>query len=92
MAAIQNHLQDQPDCVGGNFRLHFDGDSDFARWLTKFYAWIRKRGFYYGDSGISILPAVWRNQAKPAALNILSLLRLPANLRAGVTGPLSGAG
>lgn len=40
--------------VGGNFRLLFDGDSGFACWLTGFYAWIRKRGLYYGDSGVFV--------------------------------------
>ena len=38
--------------AGGNFRLHFDGDDAFSRWLTGFYAWFRERGLYYGDSGM----------------------------------------
>ncbi len=41
-----------PGIVGGNFRVVFDGESDFARWLTDFYAWFRRFGLYYGDSGI----------------------------------------
>jgi|TARA_B100000315_G_scaffold65404_1_gene59366 rSAM/selenodomain-associated transferase 2 len=52
LAAIERQLIDQPACVGGNFRLVFDGDTRFSRWLIKFYAWIRKLGVYYGDSGI----------------------------------------
>ena len=54
LQAIQRHLDDQRDCVGGNFRLHFDGESNFAQWLTRFYGWIRERGLYYGDSGIFV--------------------------------------
>lgn len=43
-----------PDAVGGNFRLLFDGNDDFSRWLEGFYARIRAHGLYYGDSGIWI--------------------------------------
>jgi rSAM/selenodomain-associated transferase 2 len=51
LKAITTHLAN-PEIIGGNFRLIFDGDSDFSRWLTGFYAWIRRLGLYYGDSGI----------------------------------------
>ncbi len=54
LAAVQRVLAENPDAPGGNFRLLFDGDDDFSRWLEGFYAWIRARGFYYGDSGIFI--------------------------------------
>ncbi len=40
--------------VGGNFRLLFDGDSGFSRWLTRTYAWARRHGLYYGDSGVFV--------------------------------------
>ena len=59
LAAIEKHLGDQPDCVGGNFRLLFDGDTAFSRWLIKFYAWIRKHGFYYGDSGVYVRRGIY---------------------------------
>jgi len=36
-----------------------DGDTDFSRWLTGFYAWIRLLGFYYGDSGIFVRRSVY---------------------------------
>ena len=49
---------DDPAVVGGNFRLLFDGDDGFSRWLDGFYAWIRARGIYYGDSGIFVRRAV----------------------------------
>jgi len=45
--------------IGGNFRLVFDGDTRFSRWLTRFCAWIRLLGFYYGDSGIFVRRPVY---------------------------------
>ena len=45
---------EDPDTIGGNFRLLFDGGSDFAEWLTGFYASLRARGLYYGDSAMFI--------------------------------------
>ncbi len=51
--AVRTALAEQ-GVVGGNFRVIFDGPTDFARWLTWFYAWIRRRGFYYGDSVIFV--------------------------------------
>ncbi len=53
LAAIAEALS-SPDTVGGNFRLLFDGDDGFSRWLDRFYAWIRQHGFYYGDSGVFV--------------------------------------
>ena len=54
LAAVASALASNPDAPGGNFRLLFDGDDGFSRWLEGFYAWIRARGFYYGDSGIFV--------------------------------------
>ena len=45
--------------VGGNFRLVFDGDTKFSSRLTRFCAWIRVLGFYYGNSGIFVRGAVY---------------------------------
>jgi rSAM/selenodomain-associated transferase 2 len=45
--------------VGGNFRLVFDGETRFAQWLTRLYAWIRWIGLYYGDSGIFVRRSVY---------------------------------
>lgn len=53
LGAIRKAL-DEKGATGGNFRLFFDGDDRFSRWLTGFYAWFRGRGLYYGDSGIFI--------------------------------------
>lgn len=60
LAAIEDALARAPVALGGNFRLIFDGDSEFAQWLTGFYARIRARGIYYGDSGIFVRRAAYR--------------------------------
>ena len=44
---------------GGNFRLVFDGDTNFSRWLTGFCAWIRLLRFYYGDFGIFLRRSIY---------------------------------
>jgi glycosyltransferase involved in cell wall biosynthesis len=54
LSAIARALGDRPDLVGGNFRMLFVVDNRFNRWLTGFCAWIRTRGYYYGDSGIFV--------------------------------------
>jgi hypothetical protein len=59
LAAIRNTLDSQPALLGGNFRLLFDGDDRFSRWLDGFYAWLRSNGFYYGDSGIFVRREVY---------------------------------
>lgn len=56
---IRAALDADPAAVGGNFRLVFDGGTRFAAWLTGFYAWIRGKGLYYGDSGIFVRRAVY---------------------------------
>jgi len=56
---IERALTRDPACPGGNFRLIFDGDTAFARWLTGFYVKIRARGIYYGDSGIFVRRRVY---------------------------------
>jgi len=58
LAAITRALAADPACPGGNFRLLFDGDDGFSRWLDGFYAWLRRQGWYYGDSGIFIRRSV----------------------------------
>jgi hypothetical protein len=49
---INEVLSANTEIIGRNFRLVFDGDIPFSRWLTRSYAWIRAIGLYYGDSGI----------------------------------------
>jgi rSAM/selenodomain-associated transferase 2 len=56
---INQALSADAKIAGGNFRLVFDGDTDFSRRLTRFCAWIRLLGFYYGDSGIFVRRAVY---------------------------------
>ena len=59
LARIDETLASHPEVIGGNFRLLFDGDTSFSRWLTGFYAFIRRLGFYYGDSGIFVRRSVY---------------------------------
>ena len=54
LARIEAVLCSSPRLVGGNFRLVFDGNDGFSRWLTGFYAWFRGHGLYYGDSGVFV--------------------------------------
>ncbi len=56
---IEDTLENLPQAVGGNHKLIFDGADPFSRWLNGFYAWIRARGIYYGDSGIFLRRAVF---------------------------------
>ncbi|MCP4328523.1 MAG: glycosyltransferase family 2 protein [Alphaproteobacteria bacterium] len=59
LAQVAAALATDPDLVGGNFRLEFDGDERFSRWLTGFYGWIRRHGIYYGDSAIFLRRRVY---------------------------------
>jgi len=59
LGAIAGRLGTAPEIVGGNFHLLFDGNDDLSRWLEGFYAWIRRRGDYYGDSGVFLRRAVF---------------------------------
>ncbi|NQU61826.1 MAG: glycosyltransferase family 2 protein [Rhodospirillales bacterium] len=70
LGAIDKALADDPKIPGGNFRLLFDGDDGFSRWLEGFYAWIRARGIYYGDSGIFVRRDVYERigPIRPLAL------------------------
>ncbi len=70
LARIDELLAARPETVGGNFRLDFDGETGFDAWLERFYAWIRARGIYYGDSGIFVRRAVYERigGVRPIAL------------------------
>ena len=69
LAAIRRRLAD-PSVIGGNFRVLFDGDDDFSRWLDGFYAWFRRKGLYYGDSAVFVRRALYRSLGgiRPIAL------------------------
>ena len=70
LTAVDRALAASPNAPGGNFRLLFDGDDGFSRWLEGFYAWIRARGVYYGDSGIFVRRDVYQDLGgiRPLAL------------------------
>jgi rSAM/selenodomain-associated transferase 2 len=60
LVRIEQVLSRSPELIGGNFRLLFDGDTGFSRWLTGFYARIRARGLYYGDSAVFVRAECYR--------------------------------
>lgn len=57
--ALMEALENSRDAPGGNFRVVFDGDSKFAKWLTGFYAWLRSHGIYYGDSAVFVRRSIY---------------------------------
>jgi len=59
LAAIRDRLRDDR-IIGGNFRILFDGDDAFSRWLNGFYAWFRRHGLYYGDSAVFVRRSVYQ--------------------------------
>jgi rSAM/selenodomain-associated transferase 2 len=61
LGAIARALAANSAAPGGNFRLLFDGTRSFDRWLDGFYAKLRARGIYYGDSGVFVRASVYRD-------------------------------
>ena len=70
LARIEERLNAAPGLVGGNFRLLFDGHDAFSRRLTRFYAWMRRHGLYYGDSAVFVRRRVYQalGGMRPVAL------------------------
>lgn len=70
LPAVIDACRTHPNAAGGNFRLLFDGGTAFDNWLNGFYARIRARGRYYGDSGIFVRREVYRQLGgiRPIAL------------------------
>ena len=68
---IGERLRASPELAGGSFRVVFDGEGEFSRWLAGFYAWFRRRGLYYGDSGIFVRRRVYQalGGIRPIALS-----------------------
>jgi rSAM/selenodomain-associated transferase 2 len=87
MAALVQTLAADPAVPGGNFRLLFDGTRPFDRWLEGFYARLRKRGIYYGDSGIFVRASVYRALGGMPDLALMEDFAFVRRLeRAGRTG------
>lgn len=59
LEALREQMAAAPEWVGGNFRVVFEGEREFCHDLTRFYAWMRRRGNYYGDSGIFVRREVY---------------------------------
>ena len=71
----------------------FDGPTRFAQWLTGFYAFLRSKGLYYGDSAIFLRRNVYEEIGgiKPIALmedyDLVSRLEgLPVDIALSFTG------
>lgn len=60
LVALQRLMAVRPEVVGGNYRLLFDGEDELSRWVERFYASIRRFGWFYGDSGIFVRRSVLR--------------------------------
>lgn len=54
------HNIHSPRIIGGNFRLKFDSDRRFARFVEQIARWQRRRGVFYGDSGMWVRSEAWR--------------------------------
>jgi rSAM/selenodomain-associated transferase 2 len=59
-AQILDALRRDPNIVGGNFAISFDGTRRAARFLTWLYPQLRKLGLCYGDSAIFVRARVYR--------------------------------
>lgn len=89
---IRQALREHP-IIGGNFELEFDGDTGFARWLTRFYAWLRRRGLYYGDSAIFIRRTDFQRIGGIRAISLMEDYDLVRRMeRAGATVNLGKPG
>ncbi len=60
LTRIEQALSRDSEVIGGNFRLLFDGGDRFSVWLNGFYRWMRRHGFYYGDSAVFVRRAIYQ--------------------------------
>ncbi|MBZ0187010.1 MAG: TIGR04283 family arsenosugar biosynthesis glycosyltransferase, partial [Candidatus Obscuribacterales bacterium] len=56
---IKTVLGQQPEIVGGNFRVEYDDSRLFSRYVEILCAGLRMLGLYYGDSGIFVRRKVY---------------------------------
>ncbi|HVC86496.1 MAG TPA: TIGR04283 family arsenosugar biosynthesis glycosyltransferase [Gaiellaceae bacterium] len=88
--SITSALAD-PEVLGGNFALHFDGGDRFSRILGTWYSLQRRAGVYYGDSAIWIREPAFRELGGFLPLPIMEDYDLVRRLeRAGRTRCLAG--
>jgi rSAM/selenodomain-associated transferase 2 len=91
LTQLAETLAARPEVVGGNFHVVFDGGDRFSRWLTGFYAWFRRHGLYYGDSGIFVRRAVYDRLGGIRPLALMEDYEFSRRLeRAGPTCCLDG--
>ena len=86
LVALHDALQGDPELIGGNFRILFDGQTKFDDWLIDFYAWFRGHGLYYGDSGIFVRREVYQRIGGVRPIAVMEDLDFSRRLeRAGKT-------
>lgn len=57
---LDERLKQEPEIVGGNFRVQFDEASLFCKVVEALCAILRRFGLYYGDSGIFVRREVYK--------------------------------
>ena len=80
-----------PNVMGGNFKLRFDGADRFSKVLGAWYALQRRAGIYYGDSAIWLRASAFARFGGFRPLPIMEDYDLVRRLeRAGQTACLPG--
>lgn len=59
VSRLQQLMRDRHDIGGGNFRVKYDGESFFCRFVECLCGFLRRLGLYYGDSGIFVRRTVY---------------------------------
>jgi glycosyltransferase involved in cell wall biosynthesis len=75
LAAVKDSLRD-PEAVGGNFDIRYEGSDWVAAAFTSVNRWRRRLGVFYGDSGIFCRRKVFEALGGYAPWPILDGLRL----------------
>lgn len=59
ISGLEELMRDSPAIGGGNFRVKYDGESFFFRFVEQLTGFLRQLGLYYGDSGIFVRRSVY---------------------------------
>lgn len=59
VSRLQQLMRERPDIGGGNFRVKYDSESIFSRFVECLCGLLRRLGLYYGDSGIFVRRTVY---------------------------------
>jgi glycosyltransferase involved in cell wall biosynthesis len=72
LRSIEAALLSDPGVVVGNFRLLFDGDTRFSRWLTRLYARIRRFGLHFNTKKVNSSDEAYSYGGPDSPINILA--------------------